>query len=92
MSGKYKRLFYNLILLCVLALLVAVTVHGFRSIDSLALEQKTRCGLQEHRHTDACYAADVLICTEKAHMKRATLKTCPFIKKPMTWGDTYDSY
>lgn len=50
-----------------MSLLVLVTVQGFQSIDSLALEQKARCGLQEHRHTQACYAGDVLLCTEKAH-------------------------
>lgn len=64
---QHKKLFYNLILVCVLLLLAVATVFSSKSLDSLALEQDNRCGLQEHRHEKACYAGDVLVCTQKAH-------------------------
>ncbi len=34
---------------------------------SVALEQKLRCNIEEHIHTDQCYNGDFCICTKPAH-------------------------
>lgn len=38
------------------------------TIQSVALEQELRCGIEEHAHTDACYDGDFLICKKAAHL------------------------
>lgn len=67
MAAKGKRLVYNLILLCLLAIIGVMTVLGSDTLQSLSLEQKTRCGMQEHKHGESCYMGDVLLCEKKAH-------------------------
>lgn len=68
MAANKKRLFYNLILVCIVVIIGVMTVFGSDTLQSLALEQKTRCGLEEHKHTENCYMGDVLLCEKKAHI------------------------
>ncbi len=48
---------------------IAISIVLFRiSIQStVALEQKLRCGIEEHTHTDSCYNGDFLECKKPAH-------------------------
>lgn len=56
------------VLLTALALL-AVTAAGGAAAPkaAVALEQRPRCGAEEHVHTAECYLGDVLACGRKAH-------------------------
>ncbi len=67
MAAKIKRLFYNFILVSVLAVLTVLTILGSTGVTALSLDQEVRCGLPEHTHTDDCYLDGVLLCKEKAH-------------------------
>lgn len=67
MAVSIKRLFYNFILTVGLCLLTFSAFIGLSAKQSVALEQKARCGFQEHTHTEACYLDGVLLCKEKAH-------------------------
>ena len=68
MAANKKQLFYNLILVCIVVIIGVMTVFGSDTLQSLALEQKTRCDLEEHKHTEDCYMGDVLLCEKKAHI------------------------
>ncbi len=67
MAAKIKRLFYNFILVSVLAVLTVLTILGCTGVTVLSLDQEVRCGLPEHTHTGDCYLDGVLLCKEKAH-------------------------
>ena len=67
MKGKG---FYNQMALPLAFLLVLVLgVFGLQktTVQSLALEQEVRCGMEAHSHTAACYENNRLICYETVH-------------------------
>ena len=66
-AKKGKRLFYNCIWTLLLAVMLALPTLGVMELSTLALEQETRCGQQEHNHTPECYFRDMLMCEKKAH-------------------------
>jgi len=37
------------------------------AMTSLALEQSSYCGMEEHTHTEDCYLENILVCNKKAH-------------------------
>ena len=66
-ARKRKKLFYNCIWTLLLAVLLALPTLGIMDLSTLALEQETRCGQQEHTHVPECYFRDMLMCDQKAH-------------------------
>lgn len=68
MAMKRKRLFYKLILVGALALLTIISFVNAEKLESLALDQRARCGMQEHTHTADCYLDGVMLCKQKAHI------------------------
>lgn len=52
-----------------LLILLFLSAAGAKSAlaSNLALEQKPRCGMEEHVHTADCYVGDVLVCGKKMH-------------------------
>lgn len=68
MAAKNKRLFYKLILVGALVLLTIMSFVNAQKLDSLALEQQIRCGMQAHTHTEDCYLDGVMLCKQKAHV------------------------
>ena len=68
-EGKF-RLYNRIWFLAISLVLFILTLWG--AADSflpaaLALEQETRCQMEEHVHTDECYVDNVLVCAKKAH-------------------------
>ncbi len=67
---KPHELLENRILRVILMVLICVMgVQAMQNgiLTSLALEQSTYCGQEEHVHTEACYLETILICEKKAH-------------------------
>jgi len=62
----YNRIWLTAILLVVLVLTL-VGAGGLLK-TSVALEQKVRCGQEEHIHSEECYMGDVLVCMQKMHV------------------------
>jgi len=90
-----NRLFYNFILIAALLVLFAVSLAGMDSVlTSVALEQDVRCGTQEHIHGADCYAGDVLVCSQKAHIHRQGCYLLLLEENDINWlldtvGSTY---
>ncbi len=59
----------TLVVCAVLLLSVAfILVNAYASMQSsIALEQKVRCGIDEHIHTESCYTGDIITCVIKEH-------------------------
>ena len=70
-SHKPKKRHKNRILWLstTMVVLFVLSIFGLKSSipTALAMEQATRCGLEEHVHDDDCYIDNVIICQQKAH-------------------------
>lgn len=53
----------SLILICILTF--QALSNG--TLTSLALEQSSYCGMEEHTHSEECYLENILACNQKAH-------------------------
>ena len=62
-TKKILTLFRNFLL----SIAVCVLFAFLNMMDSVALEQQLRCGIEAHTHTDLCYDGDFLICNQNAH-------------------------
>lgn len=51
----------------VLCAAVCVVLFFLSISSAVALEQKIRCGMEEHVHADSCYDGDFQVCTRLAH-------------------------
>ncbi len=65
-SAKSKEWLFT-VLGIVLGISVMVVLFLTNTTHSVALEQKIRCGMEEHAHADKCYSGDVLTCTVPEH-------------------------
>lgn len=63
---KIKGLFYKFILLAVLTVVSILSLPD-SYLSTIALEQESRCNLEEHIHSESCYLGEVLLCRQKAH-------------------------
>ena len=69
-EGKF-RLYNRIWFLAISLVLFILTLWGVADNfmpSALALEQESRCQMEEHIHTDTCYIDNMLACTEKAHV------------------------
>ena len=62
LNTKKLRFRYSVVFLAVLSLLVIVTVSWNLRQTGIAIANDACCGYEEHLHTDACTAEEVLIC------------------------------
>jgi len=68
-EGKF-RLYNRIWFLAISLVLFVLTLWGATKSflpAALALEQETRCQMEEHVHTEECYVDNMLVCAQKAH-------------------------
>ncbi|MCC8135667.1 MAG: hypothetical protein LIO40_03205 [Ruminococcus sp.] len=58
-----------------LAIIVAFCVFGQLCLTGITMTNETYCGLEEHTHTDECYA-DVLICGQEENERHTHTADC----------------
>ena len=64
-SGIYNRIWIPAA--CLLIFLLGFVSLKHLLVQSLALEQQARCGIEEHAHREQCYRNGRLICSKAVH-------------------------
>ena len=64
-TGTYNRIWLP-VAVVLTVLLSIISVRGM-TVQTLALEQQARCGIEEHVHTENCYENGKFVCYETVH-------------------------